>query len=97
VTFALHERYRLKSVKVVLAEEARTNRFAHPLWQLVSDAGSVPVDGFSYGVAVKGMRSPADLPQPEPLQPGIEYRLLVEASGVKAEHDFALPATAQRR
>jgi len=31
------------------------------------------------------------------LKAGIEYRLLVEASGIKAEHDFMLPATGQGR
>jgi len=97
VTFALHQNYRLTSVKVVVAEEARTNQFAPALWHLASESGSEPVNGFSYGVTVKGMHPPPELPQPEPLKAGIEYRLLVEASGIKAEHDFMLPATGQGR
>ena len=33
----------------------------------------------------------------EALKPGVEYRLLVEASSTKAEHDFILPGAGRAR
>lgn len=97
VTFSLHQPYKLTEVKVVLAEEAQTNKYPHPLWHLVAEEGSEPVDGLCYGLPVKGMTPASEYLEPEPLQPGVEYRLLVEASSTKAEHDFTLPRAARAR
>jgi len=97
VTFAFHRNYQLTSVKVVLAEEARTNKYAHPLWHLVSADGSKPVDGLCYGVPVPGMQPASVVQEVESLKPGVEYRLLVEASSSRAEHDFTLPGTRKAR
>jgi hypothetical protein len=44
-TFAFQRNYKLTQVKVVLAEEARTNKYAHALWHRASKNGSQPVDG----------------------------------------------------
>ena len=37
---------------------------------------------------IRGMRPAVQGATADPLQPGVKYRLLVEAGGVKLEHDF---------
>lgn len=94
VSFALHNSYKLTSIKVVPLQEFLTNKYVPPVWELVSKAGSTPVDGFAYGFAVEGMTLARSVP-PQPLLPGVEYRLLVAAGSVKGAHDFkvgGLPA-----
>jgi hypothetical protein len=88
VTFALHHNYKLTSVKVVPLHEFLTNKYVPPVWELVSKSGSNPIDGFSYGMDIQGMASARSALQPDPLLPGVEYRLLVVAGKVKGEHDF---------
>jgi len=88
VTFTLHRRYKLTSVKVVPLGEFLTNKYVPATWELVSKSGSDPIDGFAYGMSIPGMVAARELLAPEPLQPGLEYRLMVEAGGLKAEHDF---------
>jgi hypothetical protein len=90
VTFALHQNYKLTSVKVVPLQEFLTNKYVPPVWELVSKSGSTPVDGFSYGMSIQGMTSARSALQPDPLLRGVEYRLLVAAGGVRGEHDFKL-------
>src|SRR5687767_8882871 len=50
--------YQLNSVKVFRVEEVSTNKFARPLWQLVSTSnkGSEPVSTFNYGEPIAGMK-----------------------------------------
>lgn len=98
VTFTLRHKYRLTSVKVVPLAEYLTNKYVPPTWELVSKSGSGPVDGFAYGMTIPGMAPARELLAPEPLQPGLEYRLVVEAGGVKGEHDFKVdvPSVARR-
>lgn len=97
VTFALHRNYQLTSVKVVPLQEFLTNKYVPPVWELVSKSGSSPVDGFSYGMGIKGMNSAHSALQPEPLVPGMEYRLLVVAGKARGEHDFKIGSPAQAR
>jgi hypothetical protein len=40
VTFTLHKPYKLTSVRVVPLAEIETNKYAHPVWHLVSKEGS---------------------------------------------------------
>ena len=94
VTFALHKPYKLTSVRVVLLAEIQTNKFAHPIWHLVSKAGSVPADGFAYGFPVQGMSPAITGVEPEPLESGTEYRLLVEAGSLKGTNDFKVERAA---
>ena len=42
-------------LQVVPLAEFKTNRYAHPLWHLVSKSGSPRVNGFAYGTAIEGM------------------------------------------
>lgn len=97
VTFGLHGNWELTSVKVVLAEDARTNKYPHAIWHLVSEDGSERVKGLCYGLPVPGMEPASVVVEPEPLKPGVEYRLLVEASSTRAEHDFTLPRPRRTR
>jgi hypothetical protein len=90
VTFALHKDYQLTSVQVFAAAEIRTNKFAHPLWHLISKAGSAPADGFAYGFPIQGMLPAVPRAEPDPLEAGVEYRLLVEAGSLKGTNDFTL-------
>ncbi len=91
VSFSLHQSYKLTSVKVVAVGDLRTNKYPHALWQLTAPAGSAPVDSLAYGFPVAGMKGPAAGIGPEPLEPGVEYRLLVEAGEWKGARDFVIP------
>jgi hypothetical protein len=95
VSFALNGNFKLTSIKVALADEARTNIHAHAWWHLVSNGkGDTPaVGGFSYGLPVRGMKPAQPALDPSPLEPSVTYRLMVEAGSWKGEHDFTLPAT----
>lgn len=86
--FILDKPLKLTSIKVVSADEARTNRYPHALWHLVASKGA-PVESFVYGEEIQGMK--ADLPQTqaEPLAPDVKYRLIVETDKrLRAEVEF---------
>jgi hypothetical protein len=92
VTFTLNGYYKLKSLRIVEAAQYETNRFAVPVWRIVSDSNSVPVSSFNYGSGIRGMRPGIKGARPEPLIPGITYRLLVETDRkLHGEHDFTIP------
>lgn len=88
VVFILNQPLKMTAVRVVLASEIATNKYAHPLWELVSDSRSAPIKDFLYGSTIRGMKPSVKGAVADPLQPGVKYRLLVEAGSVKAEHDF---------
>jgi len=90
VSFSLHGNYRLTSVKVVPLADYRTNRFAHPLWHVVSEDGSDPVNSIAYGRTLPGMEPSVAGAEADPLRPDVEYRLLVETRNGEGEHDFML-------
>ena len=98
VSFALHDDYRLVSVKVVPLSEFLTNRFAHPLWHLVAEEGSTPVNSIAYGRTLPGMQPSVEGAEADPLQSNVEYRLLIESRRQMGEHDFTIkPVKAARR
>ena len=88
VNFTLGYPYRLTSVKVVSVSALESNKYALPVWELKSDSNSVPVQLFSYGDRIRGMKPAYENTRPEPLIAGTTYRLIVEAGPLKAEHDF---------
>jgi len=90
LVFALNQRCELTSVKVVNAAEFATNKFAHPLWQLVAESRSSPVKSFTYGVPIRGMKPPVKGATAEVLVKGVEYKLLIETPAQKAEHVFTV-------
>ncbi len=75
---------------MILLDEFKTNQSARPVWELVSDSNSVPIKDFAYGMNIGGMRPPIAGQVPEPLQPGVPYRLFVKAGKQKVTHDFTL-------
>jgi hypothetical protein len=79
---------RFSSIKVFVAAEIETNKYAHPLWSLTSDSNSIPIGTFAYGSRVPGMRPAVKGATADPLQPGVVYRLLVETGGRTLQHDF---------
>jgi hypothetical protein len=91
LVFSLDQPYPLTSVKVVPSDEARTNKYAHPVWHMVAGAASQPVKSFRYGAALPGMRPEVETAQPEPLDPDTSYSLEVEAGGLKGELTFQPP------
>lgn len=88
VVFMLEDRYRLTEVKVISLEDLATNKNPAPLWHLVSKSGSPPLKGFTYGQQIRGMQPAADKARPEPLKPGVKYRLYVKAGRARGELDF---------
>jgi hypothetical protein len=91
VTFMLNSYHKLTSVRVVETEKLATNKFAVPVWRIISDSNSVPTSSFNYGGYIRGMRPEAKNTRPETLQPGVNYRLFIETDrGLKAEHDFMI-------
>jgi hypothetical protein len=97
VTFALHRNYRLTSVRVVRADEIATNKYAHPLWHLVSKAGSTPIEGFAYGFPLQGMTPAVAAAEPEMLERGVEYCLFLEAGSLKGSNVFRIDQVSARR
>ncbi len=91
VTFTLGGYYRLTSLKVVLASEIETNKYAHPVWALTTESNSLPTSSFVYGGGIRGMRPAVKGSRPDPLVPGVQYRLLVTTDKARqAQHDFCI-------
>lgn len=88
VVFSFGGYYRFKEIKVVLADEIATNKYAHPLWHLISETNSYPTATLAYGERLRGMTPPVKGSVADPLEPGVKYRLLVKTDHKTAEHDF---------
>lgn len=88
IIFGFGRKLKLTSIKVVPEAEYETNRHAHAIWHLVSETNSVPIKDFTYGQPIGGMHPEIKGSMPDPLEPGVKYRLFVETAKLKAEHDF---------
>jgi hypothetical protein len=88
VLFGLNDDFRLTSVEVMALEDGKFNPVGHPAWHLISDSNSVPIRAFRYGQNIKGMKPALKGTRPDPLEPGVVYRIAVEAGSVKASADF---------
>jgi hypothetical protein len=94
IIFGFSAKLKLTDVKVIPVSDIQTNKYPHPIWHLISDSNSVPTKDFSYGDSIRGMRPAIKGAIPDPLEPGVSYRLLVEADDFKATHDFVpVPST----
>ncbi len=69
----------LTSIEVVAADDARTNKYPHPLWHVLAADKPVPTTSFGYGATIKGMKPEIASAEPEPLEAGTDYLLLIEA------------------
>lgn len=97
IAFGFLRKYTFTSVQVVKTDELRNEKYPTPLWHLVSETNSRPTKALVYGVIPPGMRPAVDDSQPQPLEPGTSYTLLVEASGLKGATNFVpLAATLTR-
>ena len=90
--FGLGDYYSLTEIKVVPLAALQINKLAQPVWHLVSDDGSDDVNQFFYGERIRGMDPAVEGARPEPLQPGVTYRLFVAAGKIRGQHDFQLGA-----
>jgi len=88
VSFSFDGKYKLTSVKVVALDDLKTNKYANPVWHLVSDSNSVPTKAIVYGFPIKGMKPAIAQTRPEPLQPEVPYVLFVEAGKIKGQTNF---------
>jgi hypothetical protein len=96
VSFMLRGKHRLTSVKVVSAEEFATNKYANPLWHLVSESGSRPTGSFEYGGQIPGMKPAPPGAHADSLQPDVTYLLIVEAGKVTGRTNFFTKEFVQR-
>ena len=88
VSFTLDGKYKLTSVKVVVAEEFKTNKYANALWHLISDSNSLPTKAIVYGFPIKGLKPAIPKAKPEPLLAGVEYTLLIECGKLRSQTNF---------
>ena len=88
VAFSFDGSYRFTEVKVVQAAEYAKNKFAPPLWHMVSDSNSVPTKYFQYGMPIKGMKPSVPRARPGPLKPNEEYLILLDTGSVKGMTNF---------
>ena len=88
VIFGFDRKLKLTCLKVIPVSALETNKYALPIWHLVSDSNSVAMRDFTYGSQIPGMHPAVKGAIPDPLEPGVKYRLLIEAGGLKGEHDF---------
>jgi hypothetical protein len=92
VIFHFAKSYPLTSIEVVDAEDARTNKYPHALWHVLAADKPVPTTSFGYGAAIQGMKPEIATAEPEPLEAGNDYVLLVEAGKkVKGKVTFQPP------
>jgi hypothetical protein len=90
VLFGMEGRFRLTEVRVVPLDNYKTNTDTPPVWHLVSDSNSVPVQQFVYGQRIWGMKPAFAGAEPEDLQTNVTYRLIVSAGKIKGQHDFEI-------
>ncbi|HEY3861669.1 MAG TPA: hypothetical protein VGO59_07265 [Verrucomicrobiae bacterium] len=95
VFFALNDGFKLTSVEVIPFEDGKFNSASRPVWHLISDSNSVPTRAFRYGQPIRGMKPAVKNTQADALEPGVTYRLLLEAGRVKGTVDFSTRPTAQ--
>jgi hypothetical protein len=92
VVFTLNGDYKLTSLKVLPMEDDKYNPLALPVWHLVSDSNSVPVKAFRYGQSIAGMKPALKGVHPDPLTPGMVYRLILSAGNATSYKDFKTQA-----
>lgn len=88
VLFAFDRGYELTSIRVVKADEAKNQKFPTALWHLVSESNSIPTKALVYGFTPRGMHPAVDDAQPQPLSPGTEYLLEIQAGKLKGTTNF---------
>jgi hypothetical protein len=90
VMFGFDKTFRLTEVKVVPLAEWQTNRDTPPVWHLISDSKSAPVERFIYGQNIRGMKPAIPGADAELLESNLTYRLFVQAGSLKGQRDFQI-------
>ena len=88
IVFGFDRKLKLTKVKVVPVYALETNKYSLPFWHLISESNSVAIKDFTYGSPISGMHPAVKGSQPDPLEPGVTYRLFIQTADLKAEHDF---------
>ena len=88
VSFAFDKKYSLTSIKVVSADELKTNKYANPVWHVVSESNTPPLRAVIYGQHIRGMKPAIEKARPEPLQPDVPYIVFIEAGKIKGKTNF---------
>ena len=88
--FGMGRALKLTEIKVVPLAEYQTNQNTLPLWHLVSDSNSVPIESFFYGQFIRGLKPEVAGSRSRSLTNGVVYRLIVTAGKIKGEDDFEL-------
>jgi hypothetical protein len=94
ITFNLQGDYNLTEIKAVSLAAWQANPNAQPVWHLVADSGTGPVNTFIYGQTIRGLKPAVPGAQPQPLQPDVVYRLFVTAGKFRGQHDFKISGSA---
>ena len=96
VSFAFDRDVRLTEIKVVSADEEKTNKYPHVLWHQISDSNSLPVRAIYYGQWLRGMKSAVPHARPDMLQPDVKYRLYIIAGRLTGKRDFSTVAVPEQ-
>ena len=88
--FGINQKLKLTEIKVVPADEFKTNQFTLPLWHMVSDSNSIAVSSIIYGQPIRGLKPAIKGAVPQTLATNVTYHLIVTANEIKGEHDFIL-------
>lgn len=89
VVFSFDKFYKFTEIQVFYAADLATNKYAHPLWHLVTKSNSFPTASLTYGQWLRGMAPNVQGARPDPLEPGVTYTLVVKTVQDKtAKHDF---------
>jgi hypothetical protein len=92
VFFTLNGDYRLTSINVIPLDGDKFDPMTPPVWHLVSDSNSIPIRAFHYGQGIRGMKPALKGIKPNPLTPGVVYRLTLSAGNVTGTKDFRAKA-----
>jgi len=90
VMFGFEKSFRLTEVKIVSLAAWKTNQDALPVWHLISDSNSVPVEHIIYGQNIRGMKAAIPGARAEPLELNLTYRIFVQAGSLKGQRDFEI-------
>jgi hypothetical protein len=94
VYFTLNDDFKLTSVKVVpLDDDGQVEPGTVPVWNLVTDSNSTPTRAFFYGQRIAGMKPALTNDQPDPLTPGVIYRILLSSGKLTTALNFKTEAT----
>jgi len=88
IVFGFDRKLKLTFLKVIPLSDLKTNKYPHPIWHLISESNSIPTKDFTYGASISGMHPAVPGAAPDPLEPGVEYRLEIGVGAVKCDHDF---------